>query len=80
MGTVNSAGGTTAGGGTTNVSAQQLSQLEAKAVTAPIDAQGRQTLDFVVNGTTRGYSPNVIKVKQGVPVHFNLSTAGADPG
>jgi hypothetical protein len=54
--------------------------LEAEAVTAPIGQDGKQTLDLAVNGDTWGYEPNVIKVKQGVPVHINLSTKGADPG
>ena len=40
----------------------------------------RQTLDLVVNGTTMSYKPSVIQVKQGVPVRFNLSVEGRDPG
>ena len=54
--------------------------LEAQAVTAPVGADGKQTLDLVVNGNTRSYEPRVVKVKQGVPVRFNLSSKGADPG
>jgi hypothetical protein len=54
--------------------------LEAEAVIAPIEQDGKQTLDLVVNGDTWGYEPNVIEVKLGVPVHINLSSKGADPG
>ncbi len=59
---------------------QAATQLEAQAVSAPVGADGKQTLDLVVDGSTRGYKPSVIKVKQGVPVHFNLSLEGGDPG
>ena len=54
--------------------------LQAQAVTAPVGADGVQTLDLVVNGTTMSYKPGVIQVKQGVPVRFNLSVEGRDPG
>ncbi len=55
-------------------------RLDTKAVVVPLAYNGTQTLDLVVNGDTRGYQPSIIKVKQGVPVHFNLSVQGADPG
>ncbi|MGI8588398.1 MAG: hypothetical protein ACR2M0_12050 [Chloroflexia bacterium] len=54
--------------------------LLAQAVTAPLGVDGVQTLDLVVDGSTISYKPSVIKVKQGVPVRFNLSTEGPDPG
>lgn len=55
-------------------------QIEAQAVVAPIGADGKQSIDFIVNGTNMSYKPNVIKVKQGVPVRFNVSVEGRDPG
>jgi hypothetical protein len=55
-------------------------QLEAQAVVATIAADGRQTLDFVVNGYTQSYEPKAIKVKKGVPVHFDVTLEGPDPG
>jgi hypothetical protein len=55
-------------------------EMEAQAVVAPIGPDGRQTLDFVVSGHTLSYEPKVIKVKQGVPVHFNVRVEGPDPG
>jgi hypothetical protein len=55
-------------------------QLAAKAVTAPLDANGVQTLDLVVNGDTMSYRPSVIKVKQNVPVQLTLRVEGRDPG
>jgi curved DNA-binding protein CbpA len=71
-----SGGSSSTGGGQSDLQAR----LEPRAVVAPVGADGKQTLDLVVNGDTRGYKPSVIKVKQGVPVHFNLSMEGADPG
>jgi hypothetical protein len=55
-------------------------QLEAQAVVATIAADGKQTLDFVVNGYTQSYEPKAIKVKKGVPVHFDVTLKGPDPG
>lgn len=55
-------------------------QLEAQAVVVPIASDGRQTLDFVVNGYNLSYEPKAIKVKKGVPVHFNISNNGPDAG
>jgi hypothetical protein len=55
-------------------------QLEAQAVVATIASDGRQTLDFVVNGYTQSYEPKAIKVKKGVPVHFDVTLEGPDPG
>jgi plastocyanin len=57
-----------------------LSVLQAQAVTVPVGPDGVQTLDLVVNGTTMSYKPSVIQVKQGLPVRFNLSVEGRDPG
>jgi hypothetical protein len=54
--------------------------LATQAVQAPVGSDGVQTLDVVVNGDTMSYRPRVIRVKQGVPVRFNLSTEGRDPG
>jgi plastocyanin len=56
-----------------------VQQLKTQAVVASIAPDGTQTLNLAVNGNTRGYNPKVIKVKQGVPVHFNLSVEGKDP-
>lgn len=53
--------------------------LEAKAVSAQV-VDGVQTVDFVVIGDSMSYRPNVIKVKQGMPVRFNVSVEGRDPG
>jgi len=50
----------------------------AGAVTAPV-VNGVQTLDVLLNGNTFQYEPKTIKVKKGLPVHFNLSIKG-DPG
>ncbi len=83
---VNAVAGTNASGNAVQTdSGSQLppefvTKLKSEAVAASIGSDGKQTLDLVVNGDTRGYKPNVIKVKQGVPVHFNLSVEGQDPG
>jgi plastocyanin len=61
-------------------SGPDLSALQAQAVPAPVGPDGVQTLDLVVNGTTMSYKPSVIQVKQGLPVRFNLSVEGRDPG
>ena len=53
--------------------------LEAKAVSAQIEG-GVQTVDFVVIGDSMSYRPKVIKVKQGMPVRFNVTVEGRDPG
>ncbi|HKP53225.1 MAG TPA: cupredoxin domain-containing protein [Chloroflexia bacterium] len=68
------------GGGNVVPATANPSQLEAQAVVAPIADDGKQTLDFVVNGFTRSYEPKAIKVKKGVPVHFNVSHTGPDAG
>lgn len=52
--------------------------LATQAVKAPL-VNGVQTVNVLVNGDTFQYEPPVIKVKQGLPVHFNLSVKG-DPG
>ena len=73
----NSNGGSNAGAGRSAaaVSAGTLAQ----AVPAVVGADGVQTLNVLLNGDTFQYEPKVIKVKQGVPVRFNLSVKG-DPG
>src|SRR5207249_8094787 len=58
----NSSGRSTTGGGGQS---ELAAQLDSQAVVAPVAADGKQTLDLVVNGNTRGYKPGVIKVKQG---------------
>jgi hypothetical protein len=60
--------------------AEFVNKLQAGAVDVPIAADGRQSLPFVVNGTSMSYKPPVLRVKQGVPVHFDLSVEGRDPG
>jgi plastocyanin len=56
-------------------------QLEQQAVTARIEAGGKQqTADVVLNSATFQYEPKVIKVKKGTPVRFNLSVINGDPG
>jgi len=69
-----------AAGNASALSPAVVQRLESQAVTVPVASDGRQTLDFVVNGTSRSYKPSVIKVKQGVPVRFNITVEGADPG
>lgn len=58
----------------------EMAQIEAQAVVAPIAADGRQTLDFIVNGYTASYEPKAIKVRRGIPVHFNVMLNGPNPG
>ena len=53
--------------------------LEAKAVSAQV-VEGVQTIDMVVIGDSMSYRPDVIKVKQGMPVRVNLTTEGRDAG
>ncbi len=50
-----------------------------QAVSAQV-VNGVQTIDFVVIGDSMSYRPNVIKVKQGMPVRFNVTVEGRDPG
>lgn len=60
--------------------AEFVQKLEAKAVNVPLATDGKQAINLVVNGDSMSYKPDVIRVKQGTPVHFNLSTEGRDPG
>jgi hypothetical protein len=80
----NSAGASGAGGALTDsgrpLPTEMVQKLEAQAVTAKKGPDGRQTIDYVVNGDTRGYKPYAVRVTKGMPVHFNLKTEGADPG
>jgi Cupredoxin-like domain len=64
----------------TRLNEQAARTFEASAVAVPVGADGKQTISFVVNGTQMAYSPRVLKVKRGVPVHFNISVQGQDPG
>ncbi len=59
---------------------RQQAQLEAQAVTVPVGADGKQTVGIVLEADKFQYNPKVIKVKQGVPVHFDLSVTSGDPG
>jgi len=62
------------------LSPQLIQKLQAEAVAVSMSTDGKQSFDLAVNGTTRGYRPSVIKVKQGLPVHINVSIEGSDPG
>lgn len=77
-------GGTLATGSSAAIqsgaSGQTLAQLDAQAIVAPVGADGKQTMNVVLDSATFQYKPSVIKVKQGVPVHFNLSVINGDPG
>ncbi len=61
-------------------SGETQAQLDQIAVVAPVGADGKQTIDVVLDSATFQYKPKAIKVKQGVPVHFNLSVENGDPG
>ncbi len=71
--------GNAKGGGGPSSGAAVGANTLAQAIPAVIGTDGVQTLNVLVNGDTFQYEPKVIKVKQGVPVHFNLSVKG-DPG
>ncbi len=59
---------------------ESLAQLDSQAVVAPVGTDGKQTIDIVLDSATFQYKPSVVKVKQGIPVHFNLSVINGDPG
>ncbi|HVF99147.1 MAG TPA: cupredoxin domain-containing protein [Chloroflexia bacterium] len=63
-----------------NLPETEVRKLEAKAVTVPVTSDGKQNVDLTVIGDTMSYKPRVLKVKKGVPVHFNISVQGRDPG
>lgn len=65
--------------GVPDQNADDQAALEAQAVPAQL-VDGVQMIDFVVIGDSMSYRPNVIKVKQGMPVRFNVSVEGRDPG
>lgn len=67
----------TSGGTAATLTSQQA---DSQAMVIPVGADGKQTLDFVVNGYNRSYEPKAIKVKKDVPVHFNISNKGPDAG
>lgn len=84
-GLMTAAGGAGVRGGSggsiqSGASGQTLAQLDAQAVVAPVGTDGKQTMDVVLDSAAFQYKPSVIKVKQGVPVHFNLSVINGDPG
>jgi hypothetical protein len=54
--------------------------LEPQAVAAVVGSNGVQSLDFKVVGDYMEYKPKVIKLKQNVPAHLNISIEGRDPG
>ena len=61
------------------LSADLIKDLEAQAVTAPVAADGTQTLGLAVNGNNMSYSPGVIKVKKGQPVTLNVTHNDGGP-
>jgi heme/copper-type cytochrome/quinol oxidase subunit 2 len=63
-----------------NLPETEVRKLEAKAVTVPVASDGKQNVDLTVIGDSMSYKPRVLKVKKGVPVHFNISVQGRDPG
>jgi heme/copper-type cytochrome/quinol oxidase subunit 2 len=63
-----------------NLPETEVRKLEAKAVSVPVASDGKQNVDLTVIGDTMSYKPRVLKVKKGVPVHFNISVQGRDPG
>ena len=66
--------------GSVGAAGETQAQLEQQAVVAQLGTDGRQNIDVVLNSATFQYEPKVIKVKQGTPVHFNLSVINGDPG
>lgn len=66
--------------GSVGAAGETQAQLEQRAVVAPLGTDGKQNIDVVLNSATFKYEPSVIKVKQGTPVHFNLSVINGDPG
>ncbi len=68
------------GGDVVGAAGETQSQLDQQAVVAQVGADGKQTVDVVLDSATFQYKPETIKVKQGVPVHFNLSVENGDPG
>lgn len=63
-----------------NLPESEVRKLEAKAVSVPVASDGKQRVDFTVVGDTMSYKPRVLKVKKNVPVSFNISVEGRDPG
>lgn len=66
--------------GSVGVAGETQAQLDQQAVVAQVGTDGKQNIDVVLNSATFQYEPKVIKVKQGTPVHFNLSVINGDPG
>jgi hypothetical protein len=66
--------------GSVGAAGETQAQLEQQAVVAQLGTDGKQNIDVVLNSATFKYEPSVIKVKQGTPVHFNLSVINGDPG
>jgi plastocyanin domain-containing protein len=65
---------------TVGAAGETQAQLRQQAVPATTGADGKQNIDVVLNSATFQYEPKVIEVKQGTPVHFNLSVKNGDPG
>jgi hypothetical protein len=66
--------------GSVGAAGETQAQLDQQAVVAQLGTDGKQNIDVVLNSATFKYEPSVIKVKQGTPVHFNLSVINGDPG
>ena len=66
--------------GSVGAAGETQAQLDQQAVVAQLGTDGKQNIDVVLNSATFQYEPKVIKVKQGTPVHFNLSVKNGDPG
>ncbi len=68
------------GSGSVGAAGETQAQLDQQAVVAQLGTDGKQNIDVVLNSATFKYEPKVIKVRQGTPVHFNLSVINGDPG
>jgi hypothetical protein len=66
-------------GGFVGAGGETQAQLDQAAVVAPM-VSGKQTMDVVLDSARFQYKPKVIKVKQGIPVHFSLTAQNGDPG
>ncbi len=81
-GVARTVGGTSGGasGSFLGAGGETQAQLDQIATVAQVGADGKQTVDVVLDSATFQYRPKAIKVKQGIPVHFNLSVENGDPG
>lgn len=55
-------------------------QAEQIAQIVPVGADGKQSVDIVLDSATFQYKPKSVKVKANILVHFNLSVINGDPG